>query len=457
MSYLRMVEFEEEGGLFHDDYSEGKNKSIANHIVKTFKESKVFCPLPPCDVFEIDEEEIKNLSDLDGDTLYVFVAKECKIKTKRFVFAYGTDIQRVCFYKVENIIIINPKFYKNINRAELLCTIDELNVKRRNYLICGITDMLVANKKQKIEDFKLELATLKSNSEHYKRQFLDAARKIETTCTAIYSLENNILEQCNSIDIACDIEEIKKSPLIKNISLGDQDDEIIFETNLIKITDINGLVHPIGEFEVHVCINNASVKFFNVNNYIDMTAKSNYGCIHHPHVDETGTPCLGNLAEPLVDVCQQGNIVQLWELLASYLQSYNPEDIWGRRLKYWRTEEGEMVNVVEAKKCYMCGTEIFDDDDDYAVCDTCGSPICDDCAIHVDNTCYCKNCAEEHYCAYCDEYHDESVQMYTCAECGALVCEDAIWNNDFVFCSEACSDRYFESGNEDYVDEEDDF
>lgn len=444
MSYLRTVEFEEEGGLFHDDYSGGENKNIANHIVKTFKESRVFCPLPPCDVFEIDEEEIKNLSNLDSNTLYVFVAKECKIKTKRSVFVYGTNIQRVSFYKIENIIIINPEFYKDIKMAEFLCTVDELDVKRRDYLVNRVTNMLVANKKQKIEELKGKLATFETNSEYHKREFFNLAKKIETTYATIYGLENSVLEQCNSIDVVRDIEEIKKSPLIKDISFGDKDDEIIFETNLIKITDINGLVHPIGEFKVHACMNNASVKFFNVNNYID---SGKYGYIQHPHVDGTGTPCLGNLAEPLVDVCQQGDLVQLWELLASYLQSYNPEDVWGKRLKYWKTEEGKTVNVVITKKCSICGEET----DEYTLCDDCGSIVCYNCTQYSDSdgTVYCRNCAEEHYCAYCEEYHDINVSMYTCAECGLLVCEDAICDGDVFFCSENCRDNYFESSEED--------
>jgi hypothetical protein len=56
---------------------------------------------------------------------------------------------------------------------------------------------------------------------------------------------------------------------------------------------------------------------------------------HHPHVEENGVPCLGEIATLVAELRSNGELSALLEISFQYLESYNPEDSWARYATRW--------------------------------------------------------------------------------------------------------------------------
>lgn len=123
---------------------------------------------------------------------------------------------------------------------------------------------------------------------------------------------------------------ISEHPKIVKGTLTMSEQRVQFETVLLNITDQDTESEiPLGRFRVAINMENGEVTLNNINNRRRDR--------DHPHVTR-GNPCWGGYHSELIDHVQSNRLAALVEFIISYLQTYNPEDDWGRHIRLWRDE-----------------------------------------------------------------------------------------------------------------------
>jgi hypothetical protein len=118
-------------------------------------------------------------------------------------------------------------------------------------------------------------------------------------------------------------------------------------TQLIRIVE-DDVTYRIGRFRIEISMigKEPGLKFFNLTNKgrgpgydrpRDFNAASDYNR-HHPHVNEEGVPCLGNLKEAIPRYVQASQFSVVTILAMQFLATANVEDKAGRGLKWWPKE-----------------------------------------------------------------------------------------------------------------------
>lgn len=131
-------------------------------------------------------------------------------------------------------------------------------------------------------------------------------------------------------------EHLAQHPMIQPGTLQMANQSIQYDTVLLNITDQdNGSEIPLGNFRIVISLENLGVTLHNLNN-----RRRNRD---HPHVED-GRPCWGGYQAEVTDYVQNRRISALVEFIFGYLQSYNPEDDWGRYFAWWR-EHPELVGA----------------------------------------------------------------------------------------------------------------
>lgn len=129
---------------------------------------------------------------------------------------------------------------------------------------------------------------------------------------------------------------ISHHPRIVEGTLSMTADTLQFDTELLEIFDQeNENWLPLGRFRIKVNLDNFGVTINNLNNRRRDR--------DHPHV-ANGSPCWGGFVGEVQDHISNNRISALIEFIFGYLQSYNPDDDWGRAIRYWR----EAPELVEA-------------------------------------------------------------------------------------------------------------
>ena len=256
---------------------------------------------------------------------------------------------------------------------------------------------------------------------------------------------------------------------------------LVFTTGdlAMKVPGMPGVTRPLGSFTIMVDMDNSEVVFTSLENKLNLKKWGHNDLIPHPHCNPQGKPCMGNMATALPDLVAAHDILGIWQIVLSFLTSYNPNDSWGKRARYWDAVDAD-GNIVEREDntCHICGQivgrpETEEDEDNWDIgedggeCPQCGQLTCPDCLRYVDEEGYwCTNCASPLYCDRCDEYHYPGTTFHTCDECGGRVCEeraiegDGLFNGSAVwFCCDDCQldwERNNEYDHEEDEEEDDD-
>jgi hypothetical protein len=126
---------------------------------------------------------------------------------------------------------------------------------------------------------------------------------------------------------------IKDHPLIEQDSLTLSERQVRFTTKSLDISGDRGS-WPLGVIQVTINLENHEIRIQNLTNRRQDR--------DHPHV-VNGRPCWGGYNSEVIDYIQNGQIAALIEFLFGYLQSYNPDDDWGRNIRRWEEAAGEAV------------------------------------------------------------------------------------------------------------------
>lgn len=84
---------------------------------------------------------------------------------------------------------------------------------------------------------------------------------------------------------------------------------------------------PAGTFKIELLIQARDLRMINLTNM--------RGGRMHPHVPGDGTPCWGDMHSAIANLLQQHELIGIFSLCIDYLESYNPDDSWGRWAANW--------------------------------------------------------------------------------------------------------------------------
>lgn len=268
-----------------------------------------------------------------------------------------------------------------------------------------------------------------------------------------------------------DMKELSEYSTLLDIKIGNE--TLTFYTDELAILEPKGCTRPLGKYIVRLDMTSCNVTFENIDNKINRSKCGRTGePIPHPHCGTDGRPCLGNLAGILPELVASNDLLAIWQVLLSFITSYNKADSWGQRAKYWDMYDADGNIVRPPLKCACCGCELdedpyiddpdHDEDPEWIECPGCGKIVCYDCSTYIDveDERYCNDCANDVWCEQCDDYHSFDTEFYYCAECDTRVCDRrVIWNEQYdrSFCCKDCEAVWLQYRWEDYPEEDPDY
>lgn len=78
----------------------------------------------------------------------------------------------------------------------------------------------------------------------------------------------------------------------------------------------------------------------------------------HPHVDETGLPCLGGFSGSMRSLFQRGELVALFEQTLQYLTTFNPDDAYAAWAAWW-WQDDDKIEVLMGDGTYRNKNEVL--------------------------------------------------------------------------------------------------
>jgi hypothetical protein len=315
--------------------------------------------------------------------------------------------------------------------------------------IKNIAAMLDRLAKTRLANSQSRLSGITTNIDNYKRELIKLGRE-----QVALMVELKALESANGEANAKVLREFERIAGMKHVVSYDiTGTDLVFTTDTI-VAEVNGKLYLMGKYSVSVNIETCNVKIMNLTPENRRKSYWGQGC-QHPHVSNTGSPCLGNIVNTIADLVVQNEWCGLVNLMLGYLKAINLDDIAGQNYYMWDEveEQGDGTYKVVKKggsrtlTCSVCGSEI--DEGDSTTCADCDAVLCDDCAKSVDgdNRTVCESCRDENYrqCSRCGGwYYYDSGSLYTCEECGETVCGGCCTTDDdaHIFCNATCRKKY---------------
>lgn len=377
------------------------------------------------EVFELKDENIVELSKEKG--LYLCEkAKENYItnNTKWFLtIKSGEEYEDEDFR--EKIKEYVEKKGKGINNEEKVAEIIEKEKEKRN-----------EESKKETEKF---IEGVKRDIEKYNRYIEDCEKEIEKKKRELETLKK---EKDIKDKIKKDIKYIKEHEFVKEVYYKPTIGKLIIKTKTLYMQ------HPedkndrrlLGEMKIMLDVNNYNVKMFN-----ETECRKGYwgdNC-NHPHVSETGEPCLGNSDDMLAECKLNNDLYIAFLTILGFLQQFDTNDVAGEYYVCWDKvdEEGNVIEKgVEDKyygTCCVCGEGLYESN--YYVCDECGGFICPEHENWIDDTSLCDNCYNNltAECTVCGEVHLQENMLYIDEEWVCSNCQDG-----YVSYCENCSEEH---------------
>lgn len=261
-------------------------------------------------------------------------------------------------------------------------------------------------KEQKIVEKQEEYEDQKGEVEYLEAKINKAKKILEAKKNALEKIEDEVDIQ----DIEQQLEAIKSNIYVEKVEFKELTQKLRITTKDIYMTspEIEDDIRYLGKMQIDINLNNYVVRFTNLNN-----TRYNYWGEngHHPHVNNTGSACLGNLSETLAIANEENNLYIAVLQCIGFLQTYDPSDCAGAYYRAWDKvdEEGNIIEEgnMAIYTCDYCG-ERFDNEDDLYTCEHCGRRICEGCEVYVEEYEYsvCPDCFDEFYveCEECGKY-----------------------------------------------------
>lgn len=197
----------------------------------------------------------------------------------------------------------------------------------------------------------------------------------------------------------------------------------------------------LGNYTIHINIADSTVRFTNQSGLL---RRSYWGSqCHHPHCNESGRPCLGNISTQVVELIGSLDLAFLVNLCISYLQSVNISDAAGKYIVNWPIckEDGTIISdcndsgLITCCVCHQYMPEV--DNDDWEQCDDCGGWMHSSCADVIETKDgerhVCRNCSSNYrLCLSCGKYELKDL-FEKCEVCGDIVCPDCMSSSSARF------------------------
>ena len=316
-------------------------------------------------------------------------------------------------------------------------------------------DSEIDSKKTSIERNESEIKT-------YQRRLEGIRDKIQFLILNKDKLEGELKElqeqaaSGNVVDenIKFQLEEIMKLKNVKKVEFDEQYRDLYVFTKMLYIK-VGKFTYRIGEFKIKLhCLNKTQLqKGFGIREprFINLTP----GCrrlsywgkkCHHPHVSESGDPCLGN-GRAIYDCLRESDIFGATVLALEYLQSVNTSDPAGRHITSWDIvdEEDNVIQLgykydnppanMRVNTCQKCGTE--------AVASS--GEVIEYTLDNGEQLTLCKDCIgrEPHLCPTCHSVFlgktsngSKNNRMKQCRQCGEYFCDSYCFEEDSLSTSE---------------------
>jgi hypothetical protein len=342
---------------------------------------------------------------------------------KNILFALATrDFEelRTIIENQEIPILLQAKAFRIQSQAGLLQEIVDLEARKSDTV-------------KRIDEQIKYVTDLKIEADGFERQIEEKQKSIES------NIASEKLEK--------EFEKVTSLPYIK--SIGFTNAGMTLMTEPIQIDDGPTL----GGYKIVYNPNGRVLSIFNEVN----PARAD-GLLAHPHIPQGGQPCFGNYTDIFFRF-EKGEFYVGMELLHKFLSTYNPEDLWGRRLVYWDApfffrdmkERGLTRHIPErydgqyyeetgehlphVRICAECGRPTRECECERCeIChnhpDECTCWICPECGENVDaGNCTCDRCESCHEligdcecnrCEICDgllDRYNEYENHCTCARC----------------------------------------
>lgn len=376
----------------------------------------------------------------------------------------------ICGLSLEQQKEILRYIFRNILEDFYSLNIEQLELEMENRRKSEVVDFLTMLSSREIERVESDLRCVESSIRNFEAEIgkLIEKRRKYMTEVEVFRMQ---LAQGTSV-LQAEIDSVEKLDRVESISVDARSRCFVIHTKDIYITNA-GKRHYIGKFIIKINPISGEINFNNINN----RRRSYWGphC-HHPHVDQQGRACWGNVSSAIRTYISQNEYQAVASLLIGFLESVNTTDPAGKNITSWDVVNNAGVVIqtgydyrnppadVTLYTCYGCQDSFSRDNlafsrenihlcrhcaDNYFTCSECGdihlvedgekcpecgdTLICEDCIDEIEQ---CRHCAEkariqqelqegQTICPFCSEIINDD-EVYTCESCGTEGCSNCI-------------------------------
>ena len=467
MSLIRPQQFTTGTLMVGDDVTDGDVDYLKKYVLcHKYNYDKIYVPFRPANTLMVTADDLVDASQ-DSEVQYlipytgIFVADDV---LDMVLYVFDEDKNKTIAMTYKNVVMVSCEFPEMcaifgkvadaLNTGRNLLKRDAVEKKRKEMFEKRLYEFVQKSNNAKISQLESQIERSKLKVREYSEAIVvhvrDTTQK-EQELEGYRRATNSDAEK----RIKGEMQELLGYDSLADIEI--EGSTVKFYTNVLSIKESEGRIRPLGRFMVQLNMEDSEIRFFNLENRINRSRWRGEPS-PHPHVGTDGRPCLGNLSTVLPELVASYDMLSIWQVVLSFLQSYNAKDSWGKRVKYWDRFEADGVTPCPIEEiCACCCAEInippdYDpvntdyDDRPYHTCDGCGVIVCPDCIRYNehDDAYYCTSCHYETYCDVCDTHHGRGTDFDTCSYCDDRVCvENEFWSDthDRAFCNH---DHYLE-------------
>lgn len=278
-----------------------------------------------------------------------------------------------------------------------------------------------------IEQYNEKIETLASEMSDIREKINIETKKLEGFEDIQRSIFGKLLEELEYIK---NLKGVKSVDDISSLADG----MIRVHTDDIYVKNQRSRYY-LGSYIIEIDIVKGAVWFKNTSEELRRHSAWGQKC-HHPHCDQNGHPCLGNIQVQVAELLKSFDLSFLVNLCLSYLSSVNINDTAGKNIVNWPLVDsnGSIINESNEDgliKCLICREFMPDEENDgWAKCEVCGEWACGDHITQITTKDgiinLCTSCKASHaQCHICGNYENRSL-MIQCEVCNHLVCPDCV-------------------------------
>jgi len=299
-------------------------------------------------------------------------------------------------------------------------------------MVAGLMTKYLASRQK---EYMQKINQYDSEIQRYKQYLMDTYKNRQSVWLKLQPTEMLIEEHVKKIKNEIDL--IMSNEKVEDLSIKNQSIHIF--TKALPIYDTEGNCYFGGKYRIEIDFQDGNVRFFNLSG----TRKGFWSDRdNHPHVNNRGAACLGNVDATIVTLLSDMELYPLSTILINFLEAANEDDPAGRNVVNWdgyNEETGEIIPA-EENRLYIAWyyNEDEDEDEDREYCENCEEyydsgdmvTIYERVIIHEDGERetsrssfrVCEQCASDDYCwddvldVYYNELEDKREECERCNE-----------------------------------------